>query len=205
MALEANNFETHIVDNSTQAKQIVLEKIIPQSGAKTFSYAGSITVDQSGILDTIRKIPDLEIIESFGYPAKTREEKMEQCRHALIVDMFITGTNAVTETGILVNLDMWGNRVGALAYGPKNVVIITGRNKLVPDLEAAMLRVKNYAAPVNAIRHDMHRSRKTPCVMKSYCAECKNEWRICNTWVINEKSFPKGRIKVILINEDLGF
>jgi len=204
-ALEANNFEAYITDSLTQAKQVVLEEIIKPSNAKTFSYAGSLTVDQMGIFDTIADNPDWKILESFGPPAKTRQERMEQCRHALLVDMFITGTNAVTETGILVNLDMWGNRVGAMAYGPKNVVIITGRNKIVPDLEAAMSRIKNYSAPVNAIRHDMHCSRKTPCVETSFCAECSADWRICNTWVINEKSFPRGRIKVILINGDLGF
>jgi L-lactate utilization protein LutB len=203
--LVANNFEAYTADNSGQAQQIVLNKIIPESKAKTFSYAGSKTVEYLGLLDSIRKNPDLKIVESFGPPAKNRKERMEQCRQALLVDMFITGTNAVTETGILVNLDMWGNRVGAMAYGPRNVIIITGRNKIVPDLEAAMLRIKNYSAPVNAIRHDMHCPRKTPCVETSYCNECKGEWRICNTWVINEKSFPEGRIKVILINEDLGY
>ena len=203
--LVANNFEAHTADNSGQAQQIVLSKIIPESKAKTFSYAGSKTVEHLGLLDVIRKNPDLKIVESFGPPAKNRKERMEQCRQALLVDMFITGTNAVTETGILVNLDMWGNRVGAMAYGPRNVVIITGRNKIVPDLESAMSRIKNYSAPVNAISHDMHCPRKTPCVATSYCNDCKGEWRICNTWVINEKSFPNGRIKVILINEDLGF
>lgn len=204
-SLSGNNFEAHIAENCAQAKELVLKEIIPGSKANTFSYAGSKTVEHLGILDDIRKNPELKIVESFGPPAKNRKERMEQCRHALLVDMFITGTNAVTETGILVNLDMWGNRVGALAYGPRNVVIITGRNKIVPDLEAARFRIKNYAAPVNAIRHDLHTPRKTPCVTTSYCHECRGEWRICNTWVINEKSFPKGRIKVILINEDLGF
>ena len=76
-----------------------------------------------------------------------------------------------------------------------------GRNKIVADLDEAMYRIKNYAAPVNAMRLD----KKTPCVTSSYCEECKSPDRICNTWTITEKSFPKGRVKVILINEDLGF
>ncbi|MHC4458139.1 MAG: lactate utilization protein [Planctomycetota bacterium] len=203
-ALISNHFDAYVVKDSVEAKQIVLNKIIPESGAKTFSYAGSLTVEKMGILDAIRSNPELEVVETFGKPSKNREEVMERARHALLVDMFITGTNAITETGILVNLDMWGNRVGAMAYGPKDVIVVAGRNKLVSDLEEAMHRIKNYAAPVNAIRHDMNSPRKTPCVSTSFCKECKGEWRICNVWVINEKSFPKGRIKIVLVNEDLG-
>jgi len=116
------------------------------------------------------------------------------------VDLFVTGTNAVTETGMLVNLDMIGNRVAALTFGPKSVIVLAGRNKIVPDLEEAMMRVKNFAAPANVMRLGM----KTPCAKTSYCEECKSKDRICNSWAITEKSFPKGRIKIVLINEDLG-
>jgi anion-transporting ArsA/GET3 family ATPase len=95
---------------------------------------------------------------------------------------------------------MIGNRVGALNFGPKNVVVLVGRNKVVPDLESAMRRIKNYSAPVNAMRLD----KQTPCVKTSYCQECKSPDRICNVWTITEKSFPKRRIKVVLINQDMG-
>ena len=105
----------------------------------------------------------------------------------------------MTETGKLVNLDMYGNRIAAITFGPKHVVILVGRNKIVPDVDEAMFRIKNYAAPINAMRLD----KKTPCVKTSYCEESSD--RICNTWTITEKSFPKGRIKIILINEDMGF
>jgi len=116
------------------------------------------------------------------------------------VDLFITGTNAVTETGKLVNLDMYGNRVAAITFGPRNVVICVGRNKIVADIEDAMFRIEDYAAPANAMRLD----KKTPCVEDSRCSDCSSPDRICNTWTITEKSFPKGRVKIILINEDLG-
>jgi hypothetical protein len=96
---------------------------------------------------------------------------------------------------------MIGNRVGAITFGPKHVVILVGRNKIVASLDEALFRVKNYAAPVNAMRLN----KKTPCVKTSYCEECKSPDRICNYWTITEKSFPKGRLKVILINQDLGF
>jgi hypothetical protein len=87
-----------------------------------------------------------------------------------------------------------------LTFGPSWVIIVVGRNKIVSDLEEAMFRVKNYAAPANSMRLD----KKTPCVKTSYCEECKSPDRICNTWAITEKSFPKGRVKIILINENLG-
>ncbi|MCP4687236.1 MAG: lactate utilization protein, partial [Desulfobacterales bacterium] len=117
-----------------------------------------------------------------------------------LVDLFITGANAVTETGALVNLDMIGNRVGGITFGPGSVIIFAGRNKIVPDIKAAMHRIKNYAAPANAIRHKM----KTPCAKTGRCMDCKSPGRICNVWTITQKSFPTGRIKVILINDDLG-
>jgi len=129
------------------------------------------------------------------------EESMERRRQSLLVDLFIAGSNAVTEVGQLVNLDMIGNRIGGITFGPKNVVILVGRNKIVTDLDEAMFRIKNYAAPVNTMRLD----KKTPCAKTSYCEECKSPDRICNTWTITEKSFPKGRVKIILINDDLGF
>ena len=99
-----------------------------------------------------------------------------------------------------MNLDMTGNRVAAITFGPKNVIILVGRNKIVPDDEEASYRIKDYAAPANAMRLD----KKTPCVKTSYCEDCKSPDRVCNTWTITEKSFPKGRIKIVLINDVLG-
>ena len=126
---------------------------------------------------------------------------MERRRQALLVDLFFTSTNAVTESGHLVNLDMIGNRIAALTFGPKFVVVLVGRNKIVPDLETAWDRIKNYAAPVNSMRLE----KKTPCQTTSFCQDCSSPDRICNTWTITEKAFPKNRVKIILINEDLGF
>jgi len=95
---------------------------------------------------------------------------------------------------------MQGNRVAGITFGPRNVIILAGRNKVVPDIEDAMMRVKNYVAPANAMRLNM----KTPCVKTSICEECRSPDRICNTWTITEKSLPKARIKIVLINENLG-
>ena len=198
-ALEANNFEVFSADNAAEAKKIVLEDILPKTGARSISWGGSMTFTGIGLYDALKAAGDLEILDTYD-KALSMEAIAERRRQALLVDLFITGANAVTETGALVNLDMTGNRVAALTFGPKSVVVLVGRNKVVPDLEQAMLRVKNYAAPVNALRLD----KKTPCAKTSYCEECKSPERICNTWTITEKSYPKGRIKVVLINEDLG-
>jgi L-lactate utilization protein LutB len=198
-ALEANNFDVFLAEDAASAKEIVLRQILPGTGAKSVARGGSVTLMTSGIYEAIKMTPGLEVLDVFD-KTLTPEQVAEARKKSLLADLFITGTNAVTETGILVNLDMTGNRTGAITFGPKNVVILAGRNKIVPDLDEAMFRVKNYAAPANAMRLD----KKTPCVKTSYCEECKSPDRICNVWSITEKSFPKGRITVILINQDLG-
>lgn len=199
VALEANNFEAHIAEDGAQAARMVLEEILPATNAKSVSWGGSKTFIASGLYYTLRTHPGLEIIDTFDTTV-SREEVLERRRQSLLVDFFITGANAVTETGKLVNLDMIGNRIGGITFGPRSVVILAGRNKIVPDLEAAMKRIRNFTAPVNAMRLD----KKTPCCKTSHCEDCKSPDRICNTWTITEKSFPKGRVKVVLINEDLG-
>jgi len=198
-ALEDNNFEVFVADNAADAGKIVQEEILPKIGAKTVSWGGSMTFIATGLYNSIKDNPNLEILDTFN-KSLSGEEKLELRRRSLLVDLFITGTNAITEMGQLVNLDMIGNRIGGITFGPKHVVILVGRNKIVSDLEDAMYRIMNYVAPANAMRLDM----KTPCVKTSRCEECKSPDRICNTWTITEKSFPKGRVKVVLINEDLG-
>lgn len=197
--LESNNFEAYLAENIAEAKNIVLEDLLPKAKAKTVAWGGSMTFIATGLYDVLKKKKGVQVLDTYD-KAISREESMERRRQSLLVDLFITGTNAVTETGMLVNLDMIGNRVAALTFGPKNVIVLAGRNKIVPDLEEAMMRVKNIAAPANTMRLGM----KTPCAKTSYCEDCKSKDRICNHWTITEKSYPKGRIKVVLINEDLG-
>ena len=199
-ALTENNFEVFVAENTDEAKSIVLEKIIPEIAPKSVSWGGSLTFVATGLYDILKNSSDFNILDTYD-KTLSPEESLERRRQSLLVDLYITGSNAVTETGQLVNLDMFGNRVGALTFGPKNVIIFVGRNKIVPDLDEAMFRIKNYAAPVNSMRLD----KKTPCAKTSFCADCKSPDRICNIWTITEKSFPKKRIKIILINKDLGF
>jgi len=198
--LTENNFEVYVAEDTEEAKSIVLEKIIPEIAPKSVSWGGSLTFVATGLYDVLKNDNGLNVLDTYD-KTLAPEESLERRRRSLLVDLFITGSNAVTETGQLVNLDMIGNRVGALTFGPKDVIILVGRNKIVPDLDEAMFRIKNYAAPVNTMRLD----KKTPCTKTSFCADCKSPDRICNTWTITEKSFPKKRVKIILINKDLGF
>ena len=199
-ALTENNFEVFVAENTDEAKSIVIEKIIPEIAPKSVSWGGSLTFVATGLYDVLKNNNDFNILDTYD-KTLSPEESLERRRQSLLVDLFITGSNAVTESGQLVNLDMIGNRVGALTFGPKNVIILVGRNKIVPDLDEAMFRIKNYAAPVNTMRLD----KKTPCAKTSFCVDCKSPDRICNTWTITEKSFPKKRVKIIMINKDLGF
>ena len=198
--LTENNFDAFIADDIEGAKNIVLNDIIPETKAKSISWGGSVTFVETMLYDALKNFDGLEVLDTYD-KSFTPEEAMERRRQSLLTDLYITGTNAITEDGELVNLDMIGNRVAAITFGPKHVIVLIGRNKLSVDTHAAMVRIKNYAAPVNTMRLD----KKTPCASTAFCQDCKSPDRICNSWVITEKSFPKGRIKVVLINEDLGF
>ncbi len=198
-SLEKNNFDAFIAGTPSEAKRIVIDKILPLIDIKSVSWGDSLTLYSTEILEYFRSKSEIKLIETFAENI-SREKIMERRRKAILADLFFTGTNALVDSGMLVNLDMIGNRVGGITFGPKYVVIMVGRNKIVQNLDEAMKRIKNIAAPQNAIRH----SQKTPCVKTSYCMDCKSPDRICNIWTIHEKSYPKGRIKVILINRDLG-
>ena len=197
--LEHNGFDAHVANSKEHAMEIVREKILPKILPETVSWGGSKTFAATGLYDALRKNSGYTILDTWDQ-SLTNDEKHELRRKALLVDCFFTGTNAVTEQGWLVNLDMIGNRAGAIVFGPKHVVILAGRNKIVPDLERAMARIKEFVAPANAMRLD----KKTPCVKTGECMDCSSPDRICNVWTITEKSFPAGRIAVVLINDDLG-
>ncbi len=198
--LQKNGFDVYLADSVKDAKDVVLTEILPVLKPKTVSWGGSGTLAETGLYEYLRDSDEYEALDTWD-KGLTNEDKYELRRQALLVDCFFTSTNAITEEGHLVNLDMIGNRVGSIVFGPKNVVLLVGRNKFVPDLSRAMDRIKEYAAPVNAMRLDL----KTPCVKTGYCMDCDSPQRICNVWSITEKSFPKGRIKIVLINADAGF
>ena len=198
-ALEKNNFEAHVVEDANAAKSLCLDQLIPAVAPGCISWGGSMTFSESGLYEAIKARSGINVIDPFD-KSVSPAELYERRRQALLSDLFITGTNAVTERGHLINLDMIGNRVAALTFGPRAVIVLVGRNKIVTDLTAAMDRIKGYAAPANVLRLD----KKTPCATTGRCHDCKAPDRICNYWTITEKSFPRHRIKVILINQDMG-
>lgn len=197
---EDNGYTTHVAKNSKAAASLVLDKILPQLKPSSISFGGSMTVVDSGLFDQVKQIKQAKVIDTYD-TKPSMEERIERRRQALLTDVFITSANAITEEGELVNLDGTGNRVAAMAFGPRNVIVLVGRNKLCVDLDAAVSRIKEYAAPVNAMRL----KRKTPCAVTGKCSNCSSKDRICSVWSITERSSPKGRIHVVLINEDLGY
>ncbi len=200
IALEKNNFEVFLAETPADANRVILNEILPGISYSSVSWGDSMTLQATKVLDKIAEKDGIQLIRTFE-PGIPRKEIIERRRQALLVDLFFTGSNALTESGKLVNLDMVGNRVAGITFGPRHVIITVGRNKIVSEVEEAVHRIKNYAAPLNAIRHPAF---KTPCMKTSYCSDCSSPDRICNTWVITEKSYPKGRIKVVIINQDLG-
>jgi len=199
-ALEKNNFEVFLAETPSDANNLIVKEILPTISFHSISWGDSMTLHATKVLEKIADNQDVQIITTFD-PEISQDEVMERRRQALLVDLFFTGSNALTESGKLVNLDMVGNRVAGIIFGPRHVIITIGRNKIVSEVEDAMHRIKYYAAPLNAMRHS---DLKTPCMKTAYCSDCKSPDRICNTWTITEKSYPKGRIKVVIINQDLG-
>ncbi len=133
--------------------------------------------------------------------AKTPEERQHIMRQALLCDTFLMGTNAATEDGQLYNIDGNGNRVAALIYGPKQVIVIAGMNKIMPTIESAAIRARTVASPINIQRFQA----RTPCAVTGMCADCNTPDSVCNQLVHTRRCHPAGRIKIILVGENLGY
>ncbi len=195
--LEKRRMEGSFAPTAAQAKREVLA-MIPE-GATVFR-CGSMTAAGMGLWEELAAMQGVELIDPY-HPSLSPEEGLELRRKGLSADIMIAGANAVTLDGKLVNLDGMGNRVAAMAFGPKKVILVVGMNKVVPDVESAMARVKHYAAPVNSIRLGLD----NPCTATGLCADCASPKRICNIWSIIEGHMVKNRIHVKLIGETLGY
>ncbi len=162
---------------------------------------GSETILETGLIDALRRL-DIHLLDRYK-EGTSREEIDAMRRQGLLSDVFICSSNAVSADGKLVNVDGTGNRVAALIYGPKKVIVITGMNKIAPDLDAAIARVKNQAAPANSLRVNV----ETPCSKTGFCQDphCHPPHRICCQLVVTEASMTPGRITVVLVNENLGY
>lgn len=193
--LQKRGMEAYYCSSKETAVKLVLD-LIPEHSSVT--WGGSMTLSESGLMEAL-KTANLNLIDRST--AKTPDETKAIYRSAFSADYYLMSSNAVTYDGELVNTDGTGNRVAALIYGPEHVIVMVGMNKLVPDLDAAFARIHNVAAPMNTIRLDI----KTPCQKTGLCADCTSPDTICCQTVVTRYSRVPGRIKVILIGEDLGY
>jgi hypothetical protein len=175
-----------------------VKKMIPEGS--TVYRCGSTSLTEIGFWEEIKELPGIKIIDPYR-PELSPEQGLEQRRLGLSADLMISSTNAITLNGVLVNLDGMGNRVAAMAFGPKKVILVVGMNKVVPDLDAALKRVKHHASPLNNIRYGL----ANPCVQTGLCSDCRTPSRICNMWSIIEGQMIKDRIHVKLVGEAMGY
>ena len=198
--------------NKEEALSMVMD-MIPEEA--TIGTADSMTLLQVGVLSEIRKRGRNEIINPFvrdeeAYFVVDEEERDNLKRQVFFADVYVIGTNAVTLDGKLVNTDGGGNRVAAMIFGPKKVIIVVGANKIVKSVEDALKRIREVCAPLNATRHAMKHHREElfelPCVRTGTCTDCYHPWRICHHTTITEgvAERKRGQINVVIVGETLG-
>lgn len=194
--LKSRHFDAWYFSTREEALKKALE-LIPEGAA--VGWGGCTTADQIGLMNAVKSGPYVVIDRD---KAQSGEERVKMMKQAMQADVFISGANALSLDGQMVNIDGNGNRVAALVYGPDNVIIVAGMNKVEDTPEAAVNRARTVAAPMNQQRFP---GNQTPCSVTGACADCKSETCICNQILITRNCRPAGRIKFILIGEELGF
>ena len=192
--LRGRHFEAYYCDNKQEALAKALE-LIPEESL--VSWGGAMSAQQIGLIDAIRGGNFRTIDRDKCETPEAREQAMKD---ALFCDTFLMGANAMSIDGQMVSIDGTGNRIGALVYGPKSVIVIVGMIKVEDTLEEAVRRARTVAAPKNKQRF----GDGTPCAVTGICGDCKSEKCICNHIVITRHCRPVGRIKFIIVGEDLG-
>lgn len=187
--------EGYYCKNRKEALQKALE-LIPEGAS--VGWGGSMTLVETGLLEAI-KTGDYKVIDR--EKARDLEEQRKVYGEICCSDFFLMSTNAITLDGELINIDGRGNRVAFLCYGPQNVLILAGMNKVVSDVESGFKRVRDIASPPNTIRLN----KKTPCAITGKCEDCYSPDCICGQFVVTRRSGVPNRIKVILVGEELGY
>lgn len=200
-SLKSRGLEGFYVKSREEAKNKILE-LIPQGA--TVGIGDSVTVKQIGVIEELMKRG--RIVFNGFYRGISWEEHDEMLRKSALCDVFLTGTNAVTLDGRLVNMDAVGNRVSGIFFGHKFSIVVIGRNKIVKDLDEALYRIRKIIAPTHArLRVELGgRPMETPCVVTGRCSDCRSRDRICNILTIIEGKPLKTDINVIVVDEDLG-
>jgi len=194
-ALRKNGFEVTLCPDRATAAEQVLQEV---ADATTVGFGGSMTMVDLGIPQKVAALGKECLIH--GAPGLSPEERLTIMRRQLTCDVFLTGANAVTLDGKLVNIDASGNRIGAMTFGPKKVVVVAGANKLANDAEDAVRRVKAWVSPANARRLAF----KTPCAETGMCCDCRSPERICRVVHIQERRPRLTNVRVLLVGEALG-
>lgn len=192
--LKSRHFDAYYCENKESALEKALE-LIPEGAC--VGWGGAMSAQQIGLIDSVKN-GSYQAVDRMA--VNTPEEKLEAERKCLFSNVFLTGANGLSLDGQMVNIDGYGNRVAAIIYGPEAVLVIAGMNKVTDTLEEAVRRARTVAAPANQQRFQ----RNTPCTVTGSCADCKSEDCICNQIVITRHCRPAGRIKFILVGEDLG-
>ena len=187
--------EAYYTDSKEEALKKALE-LIPEGSS--ISWGGSMSVNEIGLKEAVCQ-GNYQVYNRDIAPTPEDKRKIELA--AYDCDYFLTSANAITEDGIMINIDGHSNRVSSIAAGPQNVLMIIGMNKVTRDVDSAMSRARNEAAPINAQRFNL----STPCCKTGACFDCKTPDTICCQILITRYSKTPQRIKVILVNEDLGF
>lgn len=193
--LKKRNIEGYFCEKSADVVELILS--IMEEGS-AISWGGSETIKECGLMDAVQNKGYTLIDRS---TAKTPEEAREIFGKTVMSDYYFMSTNAITLDGELVNIDGNGNRLACLIHGPKNVIIVAGMNKVAKDIPSAYSRIKTHACPPNALRLN----RKMPCAVTGVCGECYSDECFCNQIVVTRRSGHKGRIKVVLVGEELGY
>ncbi|GAA0178118.1 lactate utilization protein [Clostridium sediminicola] len=194
--LNKNNMDGYFVQDEQELQKKVKELM---SAGETVSVGGSMTLFETGLIDLLRN-GDYNFLDRYEKDL-TPEDITEIYRKTFFANTYLVSSNAVTEDGELYNVDGRGNRVSAMIFGPDKVIVVVGVNKLVKDLDAAIERNREIAAPANAVRL----RRKTPCAKVGYCMDCDSPDRICNSYTLIGRQMKKGRIHVIFVNKELGY
>lgn len=193
--LEARKMEGYYCPDKESAKTKVLELIGPNK--KVVTYGGSMSLDEVGLKEAVEEAGH-NLLRREKYV--TPEEKRECFAKQTLADVFMMSTNAITLDGELVNIDGSGNRVACLSFGPNEVIVVAGMNKVVSNVEEGIARSRNFAAPPNTVRLGCD----TPCAKIGQCGNCLND-TICCQIVVTRASRVPGRIKVVLVGEELGY
>ena len=192
-ALRDNNMYCECVDSVEEALEVVESML---NDGDTVAVGGSMTLEEIGVLDLLRG-GRYNFLDRYENGADVQKI----FRDSFSADVYLTSSNAITEDGELYNVDGNGNRVAAMTFGPKAVIVVAGYNKIVKDIDAAKVRVQEIAAPANATRL----SCETPCTKTGHCMNCASPRRICATAVIMGRQRVQNRVKVILVGEELGY